>query len=81
MSRWRNGIDDWGSAGKTAERRLEAAMNPSNVLFLMSDEHTREVLGCYGNRNERTPNLDRLAASETRFDNAYTPFPVCVSAR
>ena len=56
-------------------------MEPSNVLFLMSDEHTREVLGCYGNPKVQTPNLDRLAASGTRFDNAYTPSPVCVSAR
>ena len=56
-------------------------MKPCNVLFLMSDEHTREVLGCYGNPKVQTPNLDRLAASGTRFDNAYTPSPVCVSAR
>jgi len=61
--------------------RLEALVKPCNVLFLMSDEHTREVLGCYGNRKVQTPNLDRLAASGTRFDNAYTPSPVCVSAR
>ncbi len=56
-------------------------MEPSNVLFLMSDEHTREVLGCYGNQKVQTPNMDLLAASGTRFDNAYTPSPVCVSAR
>jgi choline-sulfatase len=65
----------------TPESRLEAEVEPSNVLLLISDEHTREVLGCYGNRNVQTPNLDRLAASGTRFDNAYTPSPVCVSAR
>ena len=47
----------------------------------MSDEHTRSVLGCYGNRVVQTPNLDRLAAEGTRFTNAYTPSPVCVSAR
>jgi choline-sulfatase len=56
-------------------------MEPTNVLFLMSDEHTREVIGCYGNSNAHTPHLDRLAASGTRFDNAYTPSPICVSAR
>ncbi|MDX1575329.1 MAG: sulfatase-like hydrolase/transferase, partial [Kiloniellales bacterium] len=52
-----------------------------NLLFIMSDEHTRSVLGCYGNRVVQTPNLDRLAAEGTRFANAYTPSPVCVSAR
>jgi hypothetical protein len=56
-------------------------MEPTNVLFLMSDEHIREVIGCYGNSNAHTPHLDRLAASGTRFDNAYTPSPICVSAR
>lgn len=53
----------------------------SNLLFIMADEHTRSVLGCYGNPIVRTPNLDRLAAGGTRFANAYTPSPVCVSAR
>ena len=33
-----------------------------NVLFLMSDEHSREIAGCYGNSIVRTPNLDALAA-------------------
>ena len=60
---------------------VDATLEPTNLLFLMSDEHSREVLGCYGNRNAQTPNLDRLAASGTRFDNAYTPSPICVSAR
>jgi choline-sulfatase len=60
---------------------MGADVQPTNVLVLMSDEHTREVLGCYGNDRVRTPNLDRLAATGTRFDNAYTPSPVCVSAR
>ena len=60
---------------------MDTAIEPTNVLFLMSDEHSREVLGCYGNGNAQTPNLDRLAASGTRFDNAYTPSPICVSAR
>ena len=56
-------------------------MQPKNLLFIMADEHARGVLGCYGNSVVRTPNLDRLAAAGTRFTNAYTPSPVCVSAR
>ena len=54
---------------------------PTNVLYLCSDEHTRHVLGCYGNPVVRTPNLDALAARGTRFSSAYTPFPICVPAR
>lgn len=52
-----------------------------NQLILMSDEHTRKVLGCYGNSIVKTPNLDRLAARGTRFTDAYTPVPICVPAR
>lgn len=52
-----------------------------NTLFIFSDEHTREITGCYGNPIIRTPNIDRLAARGTRFDNAYTNCPICVPAR
>ncbi|MFK7803323.1 MAG: sulfatase-like hydrolase/transferase [Anaerolineae bacterium] len=56
-------------------------MKPKNHLFLISDEHSRRVLGCYGDTIVKTPNLDKLAASGTRFTNAYTPSPICVPAR
>jgi len=56
-------------------------MSVPNQLILMSDEHTRRVLGCYGNNFVRTPNLDRLASMGTVFTDAYTPAPICVPAR
>lgn len=56
-------------------------MKPSNVLFIMSDEHNKRVAGCYGHPMIRTPNLDRLAARGTRFAWAYTNCPICVPAR
>ena len=56
-------------------------MSGNNVLFLFSDEHRRDALGCYGHKLVQTPNLDALAASGTRFSNAYTPSPICVPAR
>ncbi len=56
-------------------------MSASNVLVIMSDEHTPSVLGAYGNPIVQTPNLDRLAASGLRFDHAYTPSPICIPAR
>jgi len=54
---------------------------PNNVLILMSDEHTRSVMGAYGNPLAHTPTLDGLANRGQRFDNAYTPSPICISAR
>ncbi len=56
-------------------------MQPKNILFIMSDQHSPHVVGCYGNRVVRTPNLDALAANGTRFAHAYTPTPICVPAR
>lgn len=52
-----------------------------NILVLLSDEHSRKHLGCYGSTLARTPNIDALAARGTRFAEAYTPSPICVPAR
>ncbi|MFE3759089.1 sulfatase-like hydrolase/transferase [Nocardia tengchongensis] len=52
-----------------------------NVLVLMSDQHSPKVLGCGGNSLVSTPNFDALAASGTRFDNAYCASPICVPSR
>jgi choline-sulfatase len=56
-------------------------MRPMNVLFLFSDQHSRRVLGCYGNRIVQTPSLDALAARGTRFESVYCQTPICVPAR
>jgi len=56
-------------------------MSGNNIIVLMSDEHTRSVMGAYGNQQVQTPTLDKLAANGVRFDNAYTPSPICISAR
>ncbi|MFD7713918.1 sulfatase-like hydrolase/transferase [Streptomyces sp. NPDC059785] len=52
-----------------------------NLLFLMTDQHRVDTLGCYGNPHVSTPNLDRLAATGTRFDRFYTPTAICTPAR
>jgi choline-sulfatase len=56
-------------------------MQRANLIFIMSDEHNKRVLGSYGHTMARTPNLDRLAARGTRFTSAYTNCPICVPAR
>ena len=55
-------------------------MAPNIVLF-MTDQLRRDALGCYGNEICKTPNLDKLAAEGTRFDQAYTVSPVCSPSR
>lgn len=56
-------------------------MQPTNVLMIMTDEHSPKMLGCYGHPQVRTPHLDRLAEEGTRFTSAYTNSPLCVAAR
>ncbi|MGH7102099.1 MAG: sulfatase-like hydrolase/transferase [Acetobacteraceae bacterium] len=56
-------------------------MRPRNLLFIMSDEHSRRVLGCYGHPMIQTPHLDRLAARGVRFSDAYCNCPICVPSR
>jgi len=56
-------------------------MKPRNLLFIMSDEHSRRVLGCHGHSMIRTPNLDRLATRGVRFTDAYCNSPICVPSR
>ena len=56
-------------------------MLTDNILFLMTDQHSISTLGCYGNPAVRTPNLDRLAATGTRFTHAFTPTAICTPAR
>ncbi|HJZ33037.1 MAG TPA: sulfatase-like hydrolase/transferase [Hyphomicrobiaceae bacterium] len=56
-------------------------MTPTNLLFIMSDEHSKRVLGCYGHGAIATPNLDRLASRGVRFSDAYCNSPICVPSR
>ncbi|MAS38002.1 MAG: sulfatase [Anaerolineaceae bacterium] len=56
-------------------------MKPTNLLFILSDQHNAGVTGCYGNPVVQTPTLDALANQGTRFECAYTPSPICVPAR
>lgn len=52
-----------------------------NIIFFLTDDHGIWAAGCYGNREIQTPTLDRLAAGGVRFDNAFTPVPVCSPGR
>ncbi len=57
----------------------QAAGRP-NVLLIVSEDNGPQ-LGCYGDPYARTPNLDRLAKSGVRFENAFVPYSVCSPSR
>jgi arylsulfatase A-like enzyme len=60
---------------------LAAPVNRPNILFLFTDDQASWTLGCYGNHQAHTPNLDRLAAGGVRLTNALVATPVCSPAR
>jgi arylsulfatase A-like enzyme len=49
--------------------------------LILSDDHSAPHVGCYGNKDIHTPNLDKLAADGLRFDRAYVTCPQCVPSR
>src|SRR5438067_8637984 len=53
-----------------------AATPPPNVVFITIDTLRPDHLGCYGDKQIHTPNIDALAADSARFDHAYTAVPV-----
>jgi N-sulfoglucosamine sulfohydrolase len=57
-----------------------AAVRP-NIVLIVSDDHGREALGCYGNPVVKTPNLDALAADGTRFTHAFCTTASCSPSR
>jgi len=57
-----------------------ATTDKPNILLIMADDVGRDVLGCYGGESYETPNLDKLAATGTRFTHCYSA-PVCSPSR
>jgi arylsulfatase A-like enzyme len=58
-----------------------SAATPPNLLFILTDNHGAWTLGCYGNKEIRTPNIDKLAAEGALFSRAYCNNSVCSPSR
>lgn len=52
-----------------------------NIILMMTDNHGAWTLGCYGNRDIRTPNIDRLAEEGMLFTRAFSSNAVCSPTR
>src|SRR5215216_3418101 len=59
----------------TSALATDAPRRP-NVITIMTDDQAAWTLGCYGNKECPTPNMDRLAREGARFANAFTVTPV-----
>lgn len=56
-------------------------MKKPNIIMIMTDDHGYWALGCAGNEELHTPNLDRLAGSGILFNQFFCASPVCSPAR
>ena len=63
-----------GSQGQTGPR-------PPNIVFLMTDNHRWDLLGCAGNQIIQTPHIDRLAERGVRFSNSFCTTSICAATR
>ncbi len=56
-------------------------MSKPNFLYIMTDQHRADWLGCYGHPVVKTPNIDALAANGVRFTDFHVASPVCMPNR
>ncbi len=55
--------------------------NSPNIIYIMADDLGYGDLGCYGQKDIRTPNIDRLADEGMRFTDHYSGSTVCAPSR
>ncbi len=61
-----------GAAAVSSCKKAAAnAQKPLNIVYIMTDDHTAQMMSCYDTRFAHTPNLDRIAADGVRFTESY----------
>ncbi|HEC04086.1 MAG TPA: sulfatase, partial [Phycisphaerales bacterium] len=63
-----------------AAGRRRGEQDRPNILWITSEDNS-PLLGCYGDKQAHTPNLDQLAREGVRYRNAFANAPVCSAAR
>ena len=65
----------WSMSAKTF-----AADRP-NIVFILSDDHRWDQLGCAGHPIVKTPHIDQMAADGVRFKNMFVTTSICAASR
>lgn len=71
---------DFLAATSAASLPAQAPRRP-NIIFILADDLGYGNLGCYGQKQIATPNLDRMASEGLRFTQAYAGSTVCAPSR
>ncbi|MFN7842996.1 MAG: sulfatase-like hydrolase/transferase, partial [Pirellula sp.] len=73
----------FGLAGNAIafETSTTSEKRPLNIVFILADDLGWADVGCYGQLQFETPNIDRLASRGMRFTQHYSGAPVCAPSR
>ena len=65
------GIAAVASLASCSNKQKSAEQLPLNIVYIMTDDHTAQMMSCYDTRYMETPNLDRIAADGVRFTQSF----------
>lgn len=68
------------AASLLAQKNAAAGPRP-NIVLILADDLAAWMLGCHGNREIRTPNIDALGRAGARFQSAFVATPICSASR
>jgi arylsulfatase A-like enzyme len=70
-----------GCGGALGRSGGESTVNKPNIIFILADDLGYGDLGCYGQKQIKTPNLDKMAEEGMRFTQHYAGSTVCAPSR
>src|SRR5690554_3765694 len=63
------------------DRSMRQESAPRNAIWIFGDQHRAQALGCNGDPNLNTPNLDRMVTNGVNVRGAVGGFPLCCPFR
>ncbi|HET6445374.1 MAG TPA: sulfatase-like hydrolase/transferase, partial [candidate division Zixibacteria bacterium] len=66
--------------GRRGNTNAPTATGP-NIIYLMADDQCAYSVGCYGNKDVQTPNMDKIGTDGLIFDNHYDTTAICMASR
>ena len=65
------GVAAVASFASCSNKQKPVEQKPLNIVYIMTDDHTAQMMSCYDTRYMETPNLDRIAADGVRFTQSF----------
>ena len=65
------GVAAVASFASCSNKQKPVEQKPLNIVYIMTDDHTAQMMSCYDRRYVHTPNLDRIASDGVRFTNSF----------